>query len=475
MVQVRGPQVFPGYADAAHNVGTLAPDGWLTTGDIGYLTEDERLVLTGREKDLIVRSGHNIDPAAIEDVANQFPGVQISAAVGMPDQYAGEVPALFVVPRQGVTLDVAAVGAHVNSNVQEPPARPKSIMLIDALPVTAVGKIFKPALRDLAIKEKVRREVLRLCGAEASAEVDVSLDDRKNTLVRVRLSGAGDEGAARLSEALRPLPQRYEVERDSQTTPDEPVILSIVEGIATVSINRPEKLNALDRSVMRSLDARLRTLHGRSDVRVVIVTGSGRSFSAGGDLIEFGDRLNEEPERLLGDLAFNQAVLTRLEEMAIPVIGVANGTAVAGGLELLLCCDIVLAAEGTKIGDGHARYGVVPTGGATVRLPRKIGPARAARLFFTADLVDVQLLQSWGLVDEVVAAENLLPRAYELAERIRRCSPETVRWIKRLTAVDQPGGLRAELQAFSSHASGNDLSEGLRAFREKRLPHYGSA
>jgi fatty-acyl-CoA synthase len=92
LVLVRGPQVFPGYVDPKHNEGVLTETGWLITGDIGYLTKDERLVLTGRAKDLIVRSGHNIDPAAIEDVANDFPGVQISSAVGMPDQYAGEVP-----------------------------------------------------------------------------------------------------------------------------------------------------------------------------------------------------------------------------------------------------------------------------------------------------------------------------------------------------------------------------------------------
>ncbi|MEP9390141.1 AMP-binding protein [Mesorhizobium sp. KR9-304] len=477
VVQVRGPQVFPGYADKAHNVGTLAADGWLTTGDIGYLTDDERLVLTGREKDLIVRSGHNIDPAAIEDVANQFDGVQISAAVGMPDQYAGEVPALFVVPRPGVVLDVTAIETYVNSTVHEPPARPKSVMIIDALPVTAVGKIFKPALRDLAIKEKVRLEVLRTCGADASARVDVSLDDRKNTVVRVRLSGTDEEGAAKLTEALRSLPQSYEVELNRRTASSEPVILSIDEGIATITINRPDKLNAMDGTVMSSLDGHLRTLHGRPGIRAVIITGTGRSFSAGGDLIEFGARLNEDPDRLLRDLEFNQGVLTRIEELAVPVIGVANGTAVAGGLELLLCCDLVLAAEGTKIGDGHARYGVVPAGGATVRLPRKIGPARAARLFFTADLVEVELLQSWGLVDEVVPAENLLSRAYDLAERISRCSPEAIRWIKRLTAASdkaQDVRLRAELQAFSSHIGGNDLSEGLRAFREKRPPAYGS-
>ena len=86
------------------------PDGWLTTGDVGYLTADARLVLTGREKDLIVRSGHNIDPAAIEDVANQFEGVQISAAVGMPDQHAGEVPALFVVPKPGARRESRGAG-----------------------------------------------------------------------------------------------------------------------------------------------------------------------------------------------------------------------------------------------------------------------------------------------------------------------------------------------------------------------------
>ena len=106
LVQIKGPQVFPGYLDPAHNAGVLDQDGWLTTGDIGYLRDDGRLFLTGRQKDLIVRSGLNIDPAAIEDVANRFEGVRLTAAVGMPDQYAGEVPALFVCPVQGGRVDV---------------------------------------------------------------------------------------------------------------------------------------------------------------------------------------------------------------------------------------------------------------------------------------------------------------------------------------------------------------------------------
>lgn len=208
-VQVRGPQVFPGYVDPAHNIGTLSVDGWLITGDVGYLTQDERLVLTGREKDLIIRGGHNIDPAAIEDVANVFPGVQISAAVGMPDQYAGEVPALFVVPAPGAQVDLDALKAHLEANVQEPPARPKSVLVIDALPVTAVGKIFKPALRDLAIKEKVRLEAERVCGPNASVSTDVLTDAQKRTVVEVAIAGATPAQLGEIEAALKPLPQIF--------------------------------------------------------------------------------------------------------------------------------------------------------------------------------------------------------------------------------------------------------------------------
>jgi fatty-acyl-CoA synthase len=211
LVQVKGRQVFPGYVDPAHNIGTLSPGGWLTTGDVGYLTADQRLVLTGREKDLIVRGGHNIDPAAIEDAANRFPGVQISAAVGMPDQYAGEVPALFVVPAPGVVLDTKALRNHLETAVHEPPARPRSVLLIDALPVTAVGKIFKPALRDLAIQEKVRLEVEAACGQAATVTVEVGLDERKRTVVDIVVAGTDAAGLAALDAALRQLPQTYRI------------------------------------------------------------------------------------------------------------------------------------------------------------------------------------------------------------------------------------------------------------------------
>jgi len=236
-VQIRGPQVFPGYLDEAHNEGTLGKDGWLTTGDIGYLTDDDRLVLTGREKDLIVRSGHNIDPAAIEDVANQFEGIDISAAVGMPDQYAGEVPALFVVPSAGTQIDLEALMAFLEQHIHEAPARPRSITIIDALPMTAVGKIFKPTLRELAIREKVRLEVLEICGPIASAAVEVGFDNRRNTVVDILVSETEPDDIAKLDSSLKSLPQTYTIRSCEEVT------LTIANGIATLTLNRPAALN----------------------------------------------------------------------------------------------------------------------------------------------------------------------------------------------------------------------------------------
>ncbi|MEY9750595.1 acyl-CoA synthetase (AMP-forming)/AMP-acid ligase II [Bradyrhizobium japonicum] len=134
LVLVRGPQVFPGYVDPQHNKGVLTDDHWIVTGDVGYLTSDQRLVLTGREKDLIVRSGHNIDPAAIEDVANAFPGVQMSSAVGMPDAYAGEVPVLFVVPSPGQTIDLAHCASISNTT---------SMSLLRGQSASSCSKLFR--------------------------------------------------------------------------------------------------------------------------------------------------------------------------------------------------------------------------------------------------------------------------------------------------------------------------------------------
>jgi enoyl-CoA hydratase/carnithine racemase len=254
----------------------------------------------------------------------------------------------------------------------------------------------------------------------------------------------------------------------------DPVTFELHDGIATLVLNRPDKLNALSREVMRSLAAQLEIVAGCDGLRVVLVAGSGRAFSAGGDLVEFDDALRADPAMLLADLRFNQGVMNTVEALPMPVIGVANGLAVAGGLELLLCCDLILAAQGARLGDGHARYGVVPAGGATVRLRERISPSRADQLFYTAELVDAETLCAWGLVNEVLPADRLMGRARELARAIARCSPEALRHIKALHASSpqRRQRLEAELERFALHIGGNDLARGLSAFRAKQPPPY---
>lgn len=465
LVQVRGPQVFCGYVGA----DPVPADGWFTTGDVGYLTQEARLVLTGREKDLIVRSGHNIDPAAIEAVANSAPDVDISAAVAMPDQYAGEVPVLFVVPRAGDSVDISALHDHLTAGLHEPPARPRRILTIDALPVTAVGKVFKPALRDQAIAEKVRLELEQI-DPEATARTRVITDPQKRLVVEVLVEGASADDRERLRQTLAPLPQTYHVIGSS-------VSLSHEDGVATLTLNRPKALNAASKVLMWSLEGQLDRLMTLPDIRAVILTGAGRGFCAGGDLVEFGAELAQGEDALVTTLAYNQRVISMIEALPMPVIAAVNGVAVAGGLEMILCCDLVLAAQGARIGDGHAKYGILPTGGATARLSQRIGPTRAAHLFYTAELLSAETARDWGLVGDVVAPEALLPRAQELAQKIAANSPRVLAEIKSLIGPDAANRspearLGAEIDRFAAYQNGPDLAEGLAAFGAKRTPRF---
>jgi enoyl-CoA hydratase/carnithine racemase len=258
---------------------------------------------------------------------------------------------------------------------------------------------------------------------------------------------------------------------------DEAVRLDVAQGIATLTLNRPHSLNALSHDVMSTLAQRLDTLGAMPELRAVVLTGSGRAFCAGGDLLEFEQALQRGGVQLLELLRYNQDVIQRLEDLPVPLIGAVNGFAVAGGLELLLCCDLLVAAEGARLGDGHARYGIVPAGGATVRLRERLAPAHAAQLFYTAELIDAATAQRWGLVNEVVAPEHLQARVAALAREIAARSPEVLRHVKALTHPRESSGgrqqrLQAELEHFAAHLHGADLARGLAAFRGKRDPQF---
>ena len=188
----RGPQMFAGYfeADAA---GATFHEGWLRSGDLGHIGADGEVYVTGRAKDVIIRGGHNIDPTSIEDVALRFPGVALAAAVGRPDPYAGETPILFVSPEPGAVIDEAALADFMAEGVVEPPARPRAIVVIGEMPVTPVGKIFKPRLRELAA-ERAAREGLAAALPGVVCEVEAR-HDKRGLLLKVTAPASAVEAA----------------------------------------------------------------------------------------------------------------------------------------------------------------------------------------------------------------------------------------------------------------------------------------
>jgi len=173
-VFVRGPNVSPGYYDVAAGMTPLCDEGgWLETGDLGYLDAAGWLYVTGRSKDVIIRSGHNIDPAAIEEVARSHPDVADAVAVGRPDLRAGEIPVVFAVLRTGGDVDAETLKAHIVANVSEAPAKPSEVILLDALPTTAVGKIYRPALKAEAVRRFVAETGREMFGAQNAPPVVV--------------------------------------------------------------------------------------------------------------------------------------------------------------------------------------------------------------------------------------------------------------------------------------------------------------
>jgi fatty-acyl-CoA synthase len=205
MVLFKSPNLFSGFVDPADNAKAYTGDGWLATGDLGWLDEHGRLNINGRSKDLIIRSGHNIDPKVIEDALGAHPAVQLCAAVGAPDAYAGELPVVFATLVPGAAVSEEALLAFAIARVDEAPARPKSVTVIEAMPMTNVGKIYKPALRMLAAQKVAATIVYDICAdlaLDALTRPSVQVDGDSAVLVLVD-AGAVGPLAQRLHERLR--------------------------------------------------------------------------------------------------------------------------------------------------------------------------------------------------------------------------------------------------------------------------------
>ena len=210
-VCIQGPNVFKGYLDDAHNQGIWPQEGWLNTGDLGRKDADGYFWLTGRTKELIIRGGHNIDPAVIEDPLYRLPGVQVAAAVGRPDPHAGEVPVAFVQLQEAVELTPEQIRDYLKKEMGERAAVPKEVNIIEEVPLTPVGKIFKPALRWQAIQKVYQTELEKIINLTTSMDVTVTEDKVHGSMVAITIKAAPGISNDHIREQVNDILARYTV------------------------------------------------------------------------------------------------------------------------------------------------------------------------------------------------------------------------------------------------------------------------
>jgi fatty-acyl-CoA synthase len=214
VVAMSGPGVFSGYVSEKHNREAFIEPGWVNSGDLGRLDDDGYLWITGRAKDLIIRGGHNVDPAPVEEILFRHPAVAFAAVVGEPDAYAGELPVAFVQLKAGAAADEAELTAFVAERTPERAATPVHIYIVDAIPLTAVGKVFKPRLRHDATERKVQRMLSDLEQPGVGIAVRAAAHPVHGNLITVRVKGGSAALEAAIRQRLDPLVMRHEVVRE---------------------------------------------------------------------------------------------------------------------------------------------------------------------------------------------------------------------------------------------------------------------
>jgi len=257
---------------------------------------------------------------------------------------------------------------------------------------------------------------------------------------------------------------------DASATPT--VVLERTGPVATIRIDRPRALNALDEATLRDLARAIRQVRRDGDVRCVVVTGTGpKAFSAGADIAAMASM---SPLAAQAYSELGHEVFGRLAALEVPVVAAVNGAALGGGLELALACDLVVASDQARLGLPETTLGLVPGFGGTQRLALRIGVAKARELIYLGRVIDAGEALRIGLVDRVVGADDLVPETARLAAELAGRAPVALRQAKRLVGAAAEAVLAAalahEVDAFAATFASDDRLEGLRAFLEKRAP-----
>ncbi|MDT4927025.1 MAG: acyl-CoA synthetase [Pseudonocardiales bacterium] len=431
---VRSAQASVGfYGDEARTAATYLPDGWIRTGDLGVLDAQGHLAIVGRKKEIIIRGGVNIAPREIEDMLATFPEIERAVVVGMPDERLGERGCACVVLRPGQRLELTELVGRLTGAGLATYKLPERLEIVERLPMTASGKVQK--------HELVRR-IQDLDRSSQQAVLPMHDDD------------------ARLVTCVR------------QEIPGRAGLVGVI------TLNRPDQLNAISWDLVAAFDAAITELASDESVRAIVVTGRGRAFSAGGDLKAY-QQLQRDSTRFPQFIDDLHAAFSRLRGLRVPVIALINGVTAAGGLELLLSCDIALAAQTARIGDAHLNFGQMGGGGVLTLLPRIIGIAKAVELVMTGRFLSSAEAAEWGLVSRVVPDEELFDAGMELVQSIAAKSPLAVANAKQVMnavwsdAMSVSTGLRLERDRDALYClTSEDAPEGLAAFAEKREPVF---
>lgn len=256
---------------------------------------------------------------------------------------------------------------------------------------------------------------------------------------------------------------------------NETVIYEVSQSIATITLNRPQQLNAMDQSMMLALRDAL-TRAQDDAIRVVVIRGAGRAFMAGGDVATFAARASELTEILPSMIGLFHESTELIRALKKPVIASVHGACAGGGLSLMLACDLAIAAQSAKFTVAYANIGTSPDGGASFFLPRVVGTRRAMELMLLADRFDADTAVRLGIVNNVVADDALADQTALLAARLSRGPTHAYANTKALIGAsferDLTTQLHAEMLAFADCAMGADFKEGVQAFVDKRPPTF---
>jgi len=256
------------------------------------------------------------------------------------------------------------------------------------------------------------------------------------------------------------------------------LLYEVKDGVATLTLNRPERLNALGDTLREDLHDAVTAAAADPEVRVMIVTGAGKGFCAGGDVKAMNEgKARGAPRPLMEKVAPGRdRTVLALRDAPKPVIAAVNGAAAGAGMNLALGCDIRIASTAAKFAQAFVKRGLHPDWGGTYFLPRLVGMAKACEMIFTGDLIDATEALRLGIVSRVVQPQELLPAAYELARRIAAGPPVAIRLAKHSLYANAELDLRASLQnetmAQNICFETEDAAEGIRAFAEKRAPVF---